>query len=189
MSLTTMKEILSPLSSASDAMSDALHQAKSDLAGGLGDARDSLADGAQRSLRKAQSSRDRARRAWSERADLVRSRSQDAADQASATYRAALDALSGTWTRALKAFRDAGDQATDLEVRVRRDARQYSRRGATWARNNPHIVAAAVAVAGYFIIRSYRKRLAQRLEDEKDQVKHEVGNAANDEAVPTTRSA
>ena len=193
MSLTTMKEILSPLSSASDAMSDALHQAKSDLASGIGDARSSLADGAQRSLRKAQGSRDRARRAWSERADIVRGRSQDAADQASATYRAALDALSGTWTRALKAFRDAGDQATDLatdlEVRVRRDAQQYSRRGATWARNNPHIVAAAVAVAGYFIIRSYRKRRARRLEDEKDQVTHEVGNAANDEAVPTTRSA
>lgn len=189
MSLTSMKEILAPLSSASDAMSDALHQAKSDLTSGLQDARASLSDGAQRSLRKAQGSRDRARRAWYERADIVRNRSQDAVDQASATYRTALDAMSSAWSRAVKAFRDAGDQATDLEVRVRRDATRYSRQGASWARNNPHIVAGAIAVAGYFVIRAYRKRRAQRLEEAKDSVTQEVGDAANDEAVRTTRLA
>jgi hypothetical protein len=101
----------------------------------------------------------------------------------------ALDALSSAWSRASKAFRDAGDQASDLEVRVRRDATRYSRQGATWARNNPHIVAAAVAVAGYFVIRAYRKRRALRIEESKDSVKNEVGNAANDEAVHTARTA
>jgi hypothetical protein len=189
MSLTSMKEILAPLSSATDAMSDALYQAKSDLAGGISDARDSLADGAQRSIRKAQTSRDRARRAWYERAGIVRSRSQNAADQAVAKYKTALDVLSSAWTRASKAFRDAGDQASDLEVRVRRDATRYSRQSASWARANPHIVAAAIAVGGYFVIRAYRKRRALRLELDKDSVTHEVGNAANDEAVRTTRSA
>jgi len=189
MSLTTMKEILAPLSSASDAMSDALSQAKSDLAGGIADARDSLSDGAQRSMRKAQKSSERARRAWYERKDLVRSRSQEAADQTVAKYQMALDMLSSAWSRASKAFRDAGEQASDLEVRVRRDATRYSRQGANWARNNPHIVAAGIAVAGYFIIRAYRKRRALRLEENKDPVTNEVGDAANDEAVHTTRSA
>lgn len=189
MSLTTMKEILAPLSSASDAMSDALSQAKSDLAGGISDARESLSDGAQRSMRKAQKSSDRARRAWYERADLVRSRSHEAADQAAAKYHMALDVLSSAWTRAIRAFRDAGDQANDLEIRLRKDAKRYSQKGASWARANPHILAAGVAVAGYFIIRAYRKRRALRLEEDKDSVTHEVGNAANDEAVRTTRSA
>ena len=189
MSLTTMKEILAPLSSASDAMSDALYQAKSDLAGGISDARDSLADGAQRSMRKAQKSSDRARRAWYERADIVRSRSNDAASQAAAKYQMALDMLSSAWSRASKAFRDAGQQAGDLEVRMQREATRYSRQGAKWARNNPHIVAAGIAVAGYFVIRAYRKRRALRLEQDKDSVTHEVGDAANDEAVRSTRSA
>ena len=189
MSLTTMKEILTPLSSASDAMSDALYQAKSDLACGISDARDSLTDGAQRSLRKAQKSSDRARRAWYERKDIVRNRSQDAADQASAKYQMALDMLSAAWSRASKAFRDAGEQAGDLEVRMRRDAQRYSREGATWARNNPHIIAAGVAVAGYLVIRAYRKRRALRIEQDKDPVTHEVGDAANDEAVRAARSA
>ena len=189
MSLTSLKEILAPLSSASDAMSDALSQAQSDLGGGISNARDSLADGAQRSMRKAQKSSERARRAWYERADLVRSRSQDTADQAVAKYQMALDVLSSAWTRALKAFRDAGSQANDLEVRLRQDATRYSRQGASWARNNPHIIAAGVAVAGYLIIRAYRKRRAQRIEQDKDSVTHEVGNAANDEAVHTTRTA
>jgi hypothetical protein len=189
MSLTTMKEILAPLSSASDAMSDALHQAKSDLAGGMSNARDSLADGAQRSLRKAQKSTDRARRAWYERAGIVRSRSNEAADQAVAKYQAALGIMSSAWSRASKAFRDAGDQASDLEVRVRTDAKRYSRQSVGWARENPHVVAAVVAVAGYFAIRAYRKRRALRLEEDKDSVTNEVGNAANDEAVRTSRSA
>jgi ElaB/YqjD/DUF883 family membrane-anchored ribosome-binding protein len=189
MSLTSLKEIFAPLSSASDAMSDALNQAKSDLANGLGDARATLADGAQRSLKKAKGSRDRARRAWYERTDLVRDRSQDAVDQASATYRNALDAMSSAWNRAMKAFRDAGDQAGDLQVRVRKDATRYSRQGASWARENPHIVAGAVAVVGYFAIRAYRKRRAQRIEDAKDSVTQEVGDAANDEAVRATRLA
>jgi hypothetical protein len=189
MSLTTVKEILAPLSSASDAMSDALRQAKSDLACGIQDANDSLLDGAQRSLRKAQTTGDRARRAWYERSALVRSRSGDAADQAAATYRVALDALSSAWTRATKAFRDAGDQAGELQVRVRHDATRYSRQGVSWARSNPHIVAAGIAVAGYFVIRAYRKRLAQRLENSKDAVTNEAGDAANDEAVHTTRTA
>lgn len=189
MSLTTLKEIFAPLSSAGDELSDALHQAKSDLAGGVQDARDSLADGADRSLRKARSSRDRARRAWYERADLVRSRSQDAAGQATAMYRAVIDALSTARARAVKAFRDASAQANDLEVRVRRDTTRYSQQGASWARKNPHLVAAAVAVAGYFVIRGYRKRRARLLEESKDPVTNEVGNAANDEAVHTTRTA
>lgn len=189
MSLTTMKEILAPLSSASDAMSDALSKAKSDLACGISDARDSLADGAQRSMGKAQKSGDRARRAWYERADVVRSRSQDAADNAVAKYQAALGLLSSAWSRASSAFRDAGEQASDLEVRVRKDATRYSRQGASWARSNPHIIAAAVAVSGYFVIRAYRKRRALRLEENKDSVTHDVGDAANDEAVRATRSA
>ena len=189
MSLTTMKEILAPLSSASDAMSDALSQAKSDLACGISDARDSIADGAQRSMRKAQKSSERARRAWYERAGIVRSRSQDAADQAVAKYQTALGLLSSAWSRAGKALRDAGEQASDLEVRVSRDAKRYSRQSANWARENPHIIAAGVAVAGYFIIRAYRKRHTLRLEEDKDSVTHEVGNAANDEAVRTSRSA
>jgi len=184
-----MKEILAPLSSASDAMSDALSKAKCDLADGISDARDSLSDGAQRSMRKAQKSSERARRAWYERKDVVRARSQDAADQAVAKYQIALDMLSSAWSRASKAFRDAGEQASDLETRVRRDAAQYSRQGANWARNNPHIIAAGVAVAGYLVIRAYRKRRALRLEESKDVTHDEVGDAANDEAVHTTRSA
>ncbi len=189
MSLTSMKEILAPLSSASDAMSDALYQAKSDLASGISNARDSISDGAQRSMRKAQKSSDRARRAWDERADIVRGRSQDAADQVVAKYQTALDMLSSAWTRASAAFRDAGDQASDLEVRVRRDAQRYSQQGASWARKNPHVIAGVVAVAGFLAIRAYRKRRALRIEEEKDSVTHEVGNAANDEAVRNTRSA
>jgi hypothetical protein len=189
MSLTTMKEILAPLSSASDAMSDALSKAKSDLACGISDASDSLADGAQRSMSKAQKSGDRARRAWYERADIVRSRSQDAADQAVAKYQSELGLLSTAWSRASNAFRDAGEQAGDLEVRMRRDASRYSREGASWARNNPHIIAGVVAVGGYLAIRAYRKRRALRIEEDKDPVTHEVGDAANDEAVRSTRSA
>ena len=189
MSLTMMKEILAPLSSASDAMSDALSKARSELACGISDASDTLADGAKRSMSKAQKSGDRARRAWYERADVVRSRSQDAADQAVAKYQTALGLLSSAWSRASSAFRDAGEQAGDLEVRVRRDAARYSRESASWARSNPHIVAAVVAVGGYFVIRAYRKRRALRLEEDKDPVTHDVGDAANDEAVRATRSA
>jgi len=187
MSLTSMKEILAPLSSASDAMSDALQQAQEELSSGVSGATSSLSKGVKRSLSKAQKSSDRARRAWYERADMVRDRSSEAAEQAATTYRNALDALSSTWSRALKAVRAAGEQAQDLEVNVRRETERYSRQSATWARKNPHIIAAAVAVAGYLVIRSYRKRKQRRLEAE--EVTGEVGNAANDEAVHTQRSA
>src|ERR1700722_8780736 len=189
MSLTTMKEILAPLSSASEAMSDALQQAQDDLSSGVNDARASLSGGAKRSLKNAKASGERARRAWSERTDLVRDRSQEAANQAASTYRNALDALSSTWSRAVKAVRTAGDQAADLEIKVRKDAEKYTRRGASWARENPHIVAAVVAVAGYLVIRSYRKRKQRRLEAQADEATRDVGNAANDEAVHTQRLA
>lgn len=189
MSLTSMKEILAPLSSASEAMSDALQRAQDDLSSGVSDARASLSKGAQRSLKNAKTSSDRAKRAWYERADLVRDRSQDAADQAVATYRNAIDALSNTWNRAVKAMRTAGDQAADLETKVRKDATKYSRQSASWARQNPHIVAVGVAVAGYLIIRGYRKRKQRRLEALAEEATREVGNAANDEAVHTQRLA
>ena len=189
MSLTTMKEILAPLSSASEVMSDALQQAQEDLSSGVSDASASLSGGAKRSLKNAKASGERARRAWYERTNLVRDRSQDAADQAAATYRNAIDALSSTWTRAVKAMRAAGDQAVDLEVKVRKDAQKYSRRSASWARENPHIVAAVVAIAGYLVIRSYRKRKQRRLEAQADEATRDVGNAANDEAVHTQRLA
>ena len=189
MSLTSIKEILAPLSSASAAMSDALQQAQDDLSSGVGDARVSLTKGAKQSLRGAQTSGGRARRAWLERSDLVRERSADAADQASATYRHALDALSETWNRAVKAVRSARTQAADIEDRVRRDAVVYSDRSVSWARKNPHVIAAAVAVAGYFVIRSYRKRRLRRLEEQNAEVTGDVGSAANDEAVHTKRTA
>ena len=189
MSLTTVKEILAPLSSASEAMSDALQQAQDDLSSGVSDARTSLAGGAKRSLKNAKTSGARARRAWYERADLIRDRSQDAADQAATSYHNALAALSSTWNRAAKAMRNAGDQGAELEVRVRKDATKYSQRGAGWARQNPHIVAAVVAVAGYLIIRGYRKRKQRRLEALSDEATRDVGNAANDEAVHTQRLA
>jgi hypothetical protein len=184
-----MKEILAPLSSASEAMSDALQQAQDDLSCGVDDAQASLSGGAKRSLKNAKTSGERARRAWYERTDLVRDRSQEAANQAAATYRNALDALSNTWNRAVKAMRAAGDQAADLEVKVRKDAETYSRRSVSWARQNPHIVAAVVAVAGYLVIRSYRKRKQQRLEAQPDEGTNDVGDAANDEAVHTQRAA
>ena len=189
MSLTTMKEILAPLSSASEAMSDALHQAQDDLSSGVGDARASLSGGAKRSLKNAKASGERARRAWYERTDLVRNRSQEAANQAASTYRNAIDALSSTWSRAVKAVRTAGDQAVDLEIKVRKDAEKYSRRSASWARENPHIVVAVVAVAGYLVIRSYRKRKQRRLEAQADEAARDVSDAANDEAVHTQRLA
>jgi hypothetical protein len=189
MSLTTVKEILAPLSSASEAMSDALQQAQDDLSGGVSDARASIAGGAKRSLKSAKISGDRARRAWYERADLIRDRSQDAQDQAATSYRNALAALSGTWSRAAKALRNAGDQAGELEVKIRTDAAKYSQRGAGWARQNPHIVGAVVAVAGYLIIRGYRKRKQRRLKALADEATRDVGDAANDEAVHTQRLA
>jgi hypothetical protein len=189
MSLTTVKEILAPLSSASEAMTDALQQAQEHLSGGVSDARASLAGGAKRSLKSARTSGDRARRAWYERADLIRDRSQDAADQAATSYRNALAALSGTWSRASKALRNAGDQAGELEVKVRADAAKYSQRSVGWARQNPQIVAAVVAVAGYLIIRGYRKRKQRRLEALADEATRDVGDAANDEAVHTQRLA
>ena len=189
MSLTTVKQILAPLSSASEAMSDALQQAREDLSGGVSDARNSLADGATRSLKNARASSDRARRAWYERADLIKGRSQDVADQATNSYRNALAALSGTWNRAAKAIRSAGDQAAELELKVRKDATRYSQRGASWARQNPHIIAAGVAVAGYLVIRAYRKRKQRRLEALSEEATRDVGNAANDEAVHTQRLA
>ncbi len=189
MSLTSIKEILAPLSTASAAMSDALQQAQDSLSEGIGDARTSLSKGAKKSLTNAQTSGERARRAWLERSDLVRERSADAADQASATYRNALEALSETWNRAVKAVRSTGAQAADIEERVRRDAMVYSNKSAGWARQNPHIIAAAVAVAGYLAIRSYRKRRLRRLEEQNGDVTGEVGDAANDEAVHTKRSA
>ena len=66
---------------------------------------------------------------------------------------------------------------------------KYSRRSASWARENPHIVAAVVAVAGYLVIRSYRKRKQRRLEAQAEEATRDVGNAANDEAVHTKRLA
>jgi hypothetical protein len=189
MSLTSVKEILAPLSSASEAMSDALQQAQDDLSGGVSDARASIAGGAKRSLKSAKTSGERARRAWYERADLIRDRSQDAADQAASSYRNALAALSGTWSRAAKALRNAGDQAGELEVKIRTDAAKYSQRGAGWARQNPHIVAAVVAVAGYLIIRGYRKRKQRRLEALANEATGDVGDAANEAAVHTQRLA
>ncbi len=188
MSLTTVKQILAPLSSATDAMSDALQQAQADLAGGIDDAKHTLSAGARSSLRNAQTSGERARRAWYERAGIVRDRSTDAADQAAAAYRHAIDVLSATWNRAVKAARSAGDQAIDLETQMAKNAQVYSQRSASWARRNPHVVAAAVAVAGYLVIRSYRKRKQRRLEL-AEEVTNDVGDAANDEAVHTQRSA
>ncbi|MEP6483988.1 MAG: hypothetical protein ABJB01_06020 [Rudaea sp.] len=187
MSLTKMKDILAPLSSASDAMSEALQQAREELSSGIGEAGSALNKGMKQSLKNAQKSSDRATRAWYERSDMVRNRSSDAADQAALTYRHALDALSGTWNRALQAVRAAGEQAQDLDVNVRRETQRYSRQTTTWAKENPYIVAAAVAAAGYLVIRTYRKRRQRRLEAE--DVTGPVGNAANDEAVHTKRSA
>ena len=189
MSFTSMKEILAPLSSASSALSDALQQAHDDLSSGVDDARTTLSKGAKRSLRNAQTSGERARRAWAERSDAVSKRSSDAADQASATYRQALDAISETWNRAVSAVRSAGGQASDLQDRVRSDAVRYSNRSTGWARENPHIIAAAVAVAGFLVIRSYRKRRLRRLENENADVTKDIGNAANDEAVHNKRTA
>ena len=57
MSLTTMKEILAPLSSASEAMSDALQQAQDDLSCGVNDARASLSGGAETFAEKRESER------------------------------------------------------------------------------------------------------------------------------------
>ena len=189
MSFTTLKEILAPLSSASDAMSDALLQAQDDLSSGVSDARSSIADGTKRSLKNARTSGQRARRAWYERAEFVRNRSQEAADQAASSYQNALAGLSATWNRAAKAIRSAGDQAADVEVKVRKQATRYSEQGAGWARHNPHIIAGVVAIAGYFIIRGYRKRKQRRLEALADQTTGDVGDAANDEAVHTQRLA
>ncbi|MDR3389950.1 MAG: hypothetical protein P4L92_23180 [Rudaea sp.] len=155
---TSARQIFAPLLSATRAMADAAGTAQADLIEGAGNARDHLNSGIEHSLHDIGESNARIQAATKRIVGLAKASRVQATESGRTLLNDALDHFSQARNR-LKSDLVAG--SNDAAQRYRKASAQLetsATQAKAWARKNPHLVVATLAVAGYLLIRRYRRR-------------------------------